>query len=235
MKRFYKLVSTKQEPEGWAIHLDGKPVKTPLKTMLLASNEGIANAIVQEWTSQEEVIDPETMPLTQLLSTQIDHVGEQRAAMSEAVLKYLDTDLLCYRAGDQPDGQAEKQAEIWDPWLAWFEKEFKASLKTTTDLAALNQPPEAHNAVREHVKKLDNARFTVLQLVVPASGSLVLGMAFVEQALTSQDVYNAARVEEHFKDEIYDAERYGRDPLSEKRDAAMLRDLEAAAQLLKLL
>lgn len=233
MKRFYKLVSTHQDKDGWAIHLDGRAVKTPLKKTLLSPSEALANAIQAEWAAQGETINPETMPLTQILSTQLDRVCEQRAALSAELLKFLDTDLICYHAPqDEPPGQAEAQAACWTPWLDWFEKEFGARLKTTTAIAALTQPEAAHSAVKQHVEAMDDAHFTILQLVVPLSGSLVLGLAFVARAITPQQIYNAARVEEQFKDEIYNAEFYGRDPASEKKDAAIIRDLEASAQFL---
>lgn len=235
MKRFYKLVSAHKEPEGWAIHLDGRPVKTPMKAVLLASKEALANELVQEWADQEETIEPETMPLTQILSTQIDRVSAQRAEMSAAICKYLDTDLLCYRAEAEPPGPAEKQAEIWDPWLAWFEEAFGVRLETTTGLNALKQDEKAHKVVQDYIQGLDDAHFNILQLAVSSSGSLVLGLAFDKQAITPDQVMQAARVEEHLKDEIYNAELHGRDPLQEKKDAAMLRDLQAAETFLKLI
>ncbi len=236
MKRFYKLVSTHQEAEGWAIHLDGKPVKTPLRVSLLAPNEALADEVMKEWAAQEEQVDPDAMPLTQILSTQIDRVSEQRTIMSTEILKFLDTDLLCYRAPkDQPPGQAERQADIWNPWLNWFEQRFNTKLQTTVDLVALTQAPQAHKGAKDAVENFDDAHFTALQLVVPLAGSLVLGLAFVEGVITPEQLYEAARVEEHFKDKIYNAEKYGRDPLQEKKDAAMLRDLEAASLFLKLL
>ena len=235
MKRFYKLVSTHHQPQGWEVHLDGKPVKTPMKTLLLVPNEALAEALVGEWSAQEETIEPDTMPMTQILSTQIDRVSAQRDVMSGQILKFLDTDLLCYRAGQEPPGQEQAQEKAWDPWLDWFEQCFDTRLETTTALAALNQPQAAHKAVMAYVDALDDARFTVLQLVVPLSGSLVLGIAFVEQAASPQQVFDAARVEESFKDEIYNAELYGRDPLQDQKDDAMRRDLEAAQRFLKLL
>ncbi|MEZ5814907.1 MAG: ATP12 family protein [Alphaproteobacteria bacterium] len=236
MKRFYKLVSTHEEAEGWAIHLDAKPVKTPLKTTLLAPNEALANEIMREWAAQEEAIIPETMPLTQILSTQIDCVRAQRQTMSVEILKFLDTDLLCYRAPkEEPPGQAERQAEIWDPWLDWFEEGFGQRLQITSGIIALKHPEAVHKAVKEKVESLDEARFTVLQLAVPLAGSLVLGLAFTQGAITPQQFYEAARVEELFKDQIYNAEKYGRDPQQEQKDAAMLRDLEAAETFLRLL
>lgn len=233
MKRFYKLVSTHKEPQGWSVHLDGRPVKTPLKEILLAPSEGLADEIVREWAAQEDEITPEDMPLTQILSTQIDRVTHQRAEVTALVCKYLDTDLLCYRAEPEPPGPAQKQAEIWDPWLDWFEKHFGTKLETTTGLAALVQPKAAHAAVQKTIDGLDDARFNILQLVVSGSGSLVLGLAFMEGVVTPDHVLTAARVEEHLKDEIYDAEKYGRDPMFEKKDAALLRDLQAARLFLE--
>ena len=233
MKRFYKLVSTHKEPNGWAVHLDGKPVKTPAKILLLAPNEKLADLIVQEWATQEEAIDPDSMPLTQILSTQIDQVGAQRETMTTEILKYLNTDLICYRAGENPPGQSEKQAESWDPWISWFEEKFGVSLKTTTDLIALTHDEAAYNAAQAHIENLDDAHFTVLQMLVPLSGSLVLALAFTESAITPDELFAATHVEEHFKDEIYDAERYGRDPLQEQKDEVMMRDLNAAEIFLK--
>lgn len=233
MKRFYKRVSTKKEPEGWVIHLDEKPLRTPAKAALLAPTEKLAEAIVKEWKSQEDEISPETMPLTQILSTQIDQVTYQRKQMTQAILKYLNTDLLCYRAGGEPPGQAEKQAEAWDPWLSWFKEKFGEELGITDGLAAIPQPAEAHQKVHDYIENLDNAHFTILQMLVPTSGSLVLGLAFIEHAIQPEEIYKAARVEEHFKDEIYNAEFYGRDPLIQKKDAVMQRDLKAAKEFLK--
>lgn len=235
MKRFYKLVSTHQEEGGWAVHLDGSPVKTPMRTKLLAANEAIANELVKEWAAQEETIDPETMPLTQILSTQIDRISAQRTEMSAAICKYLNTDLLCYRADPEPPSPAEKQAEIWDQWLQWFEDRFECPLKTTTGLSALQHDEAAHKAVQTYINALDDARFNILQLVVSSSGSLVLGLAFAERAIIPDQVMQAARVEENLKDEIYNADLHGKDPLQEKKDAAMLRDLIAAETYLKLL
>lgn len=235
MKRFYKLVSTLHVPGGFQICLDGRPVKTPLGRGLLCPTETLAGALLREWAEQEESIRPESMPLTQILSTQIDQVAEDRPAMSAAILKYLDTDLLCYRAGDEPEGQAEAQCAAWDPWLDWFETRFGVRLETTENLAALRQPREAHEKLKSAVEALDDARFTVLQLVAPLTGSIVLGMAFVEGAVPPDQVFAAARVEERFKAGIYNEDFYGPDPAQEKKDRATLIDLRAAAEFLKLL
>lgn len=234
MKRFYKFVSLGEGKKGHTVLLDGKPVKTPARNLLETPHLGLANAILHEWNGQGDKIIPSEMPLTQLLSTRIDRVGSERPAMTEALMKYLDTDLICYRASLPPEMAAAQQA-AWDPWLGWFEGEFGAALATTTDLQALKQPAAAHKALLEYVETLDDDLFTVLQVVTPLCGSVVLGAAFAEGALSPEQAFACARVEENYKAGLYDEKTYGKDPAQEKKDKAEMADLEACAKFLDLL
>lgn len=234
MKRFYKLVSTSHDQNGWAILLDGKPVNTLSRNKLVAPNEPLANAIVGEWARQGDEIKPDDMPLTQVLSTKIDRVFRERQAMSDTVLKYLDTDLICYRT-DQPEDLKKAQEAAWDKWTAWFEDKFGVGLLTTSTLLALKHDAAAHECARTFVESLDDDAFTLLQIVVGASGSLVLGMAFVEGKISNEEIFDAARVEEHYKAKVYDEEKYGPDPAQDTKDKALQADLSAAALYLNLL
>ena len=241
MKRFYKLVSKAKGEAGWSIQLDGKPVKTPLKKNLEVKAEGFADLLVCEWAGQSDEIDLQKMPYTQIASTLVDRVCDRvlRDQMKEALLKYLDTDLICYRAPPENIGAVESpahlQAQIWDPWLDWFEKEYAERLQTTHALTALRQPQGAHDNVSGKVDALSDEEFTLFQLLVPATGSLVLSLAFMEHKIGAEDLLKAIRIEEHLKDHHYNAELYGRDPAQEKRDDALLVDLKAVENILKVL
>jgi len=234
VKRFYKFVSLGETPKGFSILLDGKPVKTPSRTLLQTPHRDLANAIVQEWVAQGDRVQPSTMPLMQLLNTRIDRVGTEREEMTALLLKYLDTDLLCYRA-DHPPEMAKRQPEAWDPWLEWFKGEFGTSLETTTGLQALKQPEAARKSAAAFIEGLDDDVFTVLQLIVPLSGSLVIGLAFIKRAITPQQVFDITRVEEAYKAELYNEKQYGPDPSQEKKDKSTMVDLDAAAKFLDLL
>lgn len=235
MKKFYKLVSTCKEGDVYHIHLDGRAVKCPSGKELSVPSEALANEIVKEWALQDSDILPDTMPLTQMMTTCIDRVGTERVAMEGPLLKYLDTDLLCYRCGDEPVGQREAQEKSWNPWLEWFAQNFGYNLRTTTSIAALSQDEKLHAKVAEYVRGMSNERFTAFQLVVASSGSIVLGLAFEAGAISPQQIFDAAHVEESFKGEIYNEEKYGLAPHEETKRAAMLRDLEASASFLELL
>lgn len=234
MKRFYTLVSSEAKPEGYAILLDGRPVKTKSGALLIAQNQQIADETVIEWANQKEVIDPETMPFTQIINTRIDQVAAKRPAMSATVLNYLDTDLVCYIA-DGPEELVTLQELKWKKWRDWIETEFGHALKTTNGLAALSQASELHDAVKSYVEQLSDDRFTLLQIVVPLSGSLILGLALLARQASSQEVFDACFVEEHYKDGLYMVDKYGRDPHIEKKQQATFKDFESCERFDKAL
>jgi chaperone required for assembly of F1-ATPase len=234
MKRFYKMASTAAAAGGHAVHLDGKPIKTPAGHALVAPTAALADAVMAEWAAQGDTIDPALMPLTQILTTAIDRAIPQRAAITAEILNYLDTDLLCYRT-DRDDGLSRWQSERWDPPLDWFTHRYGVPLATTAGLSALRQPAAAHDAAARAVAALDDYRFSALQLVVAISGSLVLGLALAEEAIDASAVFAAANVEEDFKAALYNEDIHGRAPHQEKREESVRRDLAAAQDFMALL
>src|SRR3989339_1107921 len=90
MKRFYADAGTRRHDDGsYAVCLDDRPIKTPGKRVLLAPTRLLAEAIVDEWRQQSGTIEPENMPLTQLLNTAIDRVIPDRQVFVDGILAYL--------------------------------------------------------------------------------------------------------------------------------------------------
>ena len=235
MKRFYKLVSTeKQENNEYAILLDGKPVLTRARKTLTAPNEAIAYAIVKEWQAQEEDILPDTMPITQILNTRIDRVSHARHAMTVAVVKYLDTDLVCYPC-ETPEELGILQEKIWQPFRKHFADIFGHELQTTKSLFALKQDEELSAKVRDYVENLDDDRFTIFQIVTSAGGSIVMAAVFLENRTDVDEMMKACYVEEDYRDTIYDAQKHGEDPIIEKSRIKTRAEFTAAKDFLDML
>jgi len=234
MKKFYKDVTTGPAVGGgFVVLLDGRPVRTPAKALMTAPTAKLAEMIAAEWAAQDDVINAETMPLTQILVTAIDRAGPQREAITVAALAYLNSDLLCYHA-DEPEGLMAEQGKLWSPWLRWFEKRFNGiSLYTTYALARLDQPQAAHDAVALAVDALDIQRFSVFQIVTNMTGSIVLGLAFTEGAASASDALACTLCEELYYERKLDLEKHGLDPNEARRRAGLKRDLDAAAAYLK--
>jgi chaperone required for assembly of F1-ATPase len=227
MKKFYKTASFKRDGGDFIIELDGKDIKTPSGRQLIAPTQDMAEAIVQEWVSQEDVIEPDTMPITQLLNTAIDRSGPQRKDIEERVLKYLDTDLLCYQT-KEPEELALRQKEQWEPWLVWFDQNYGVKLKTTTDLNAVAQPEDAHNRIRNYMQAQDPHDFTIFHVVTGLLGSVVLALAFMEGELEPEQAFNLAFLEERYHGELANEDEHGQDPAQKKAHDSVKRDLNAA-------
>ncbi|MGB3556744.1 MAG: ATP12 family chaperone protein, partial [Jannaschia sp.] len=115
-RRFWTDAEVVREGDGFAVRLDGKPVRTPAKAPILLPSRALAEGIADEWRAQTEMVDPLSMPLTRAANATIDKVMPQRAEVAANLAEYGGSDLLCYRATD-PDALIAAQAAAWDPPL----------------------------------------------------------------------------------------------------------------------
>ena len=86
-----------------------------------------------------------------------------------------------------------------------------------------------------YVNGVNEADFTIYQMLVPLTGSAILPLAFVKGQATPEDLYEAANVEENYRAEIYNEDFYGTAPHQEQKHNAMRRDLKAAREFLDFL
>ena len=133
MKRFWRKVGVVGSRAGFGIELDGRPVRTPLKKLLMVPAKALADAIAEEWNDVADIIDPRAMPLTGLANAAIDRVAPERAAFPAASAKYAEADLACYRA-DGPRALVERQAGEWDALLGWARRRFDVDFAVTTGI-----------------------------------------------------------------------------------------------------
>src|SRR6201987_1539256 len=73
-KRFYAKADVAEADGGFAVALDGKPIKTPSGRIVAVPSRAIAEAMASEWEAQQEPIDPTTRPITRFASSVIDAV-----------------------------------------------------------------------------------------------------------------------------------------------------------------
>lgn len=229
MRRFYASVAVVASPAGgFAVELDGRPLRTPGQAPLAVSSRPLADAIADEWRGQGDIIRPDAMPLTRLANTAIDRLPDLRAQVIAELVKYAGTDLLCYRA-DAPADLAARQAALWQPLLDWAAVRFDAALAVTGGVAPVAQPPESLAALRRAVAPMDDYQLCALEAITVACGSLVLALALAEGRLSAEEAFAAAQV-----DETWQNERWGVDPEAEARYRWVKADLLAAARFLAL-
>ena len=226
--RFYETVSVEREKEGYALRLDGKPVRTPLKNLLVLPTRALAEAVAEEWRAQGERIDPETMPLTKLANSVIDGVHGNEAAVIDDIVAHDASDLLCYRA-DGPHGLVAAQQAEWNPVLDWAKEVLDAPFALSEGVVHVTQPQASLDRIKKRLLKFDAFSLAALHVMTGLTGSALLALAVALQHLTPEEAWAAAHV-----DEDWQIGQWGEDAEAAMRRAHRRRDFDAAARVLEL-
>lgn len=232
MKRFWHVATLEAGADGFCILLDGKPMHLPGGAILRVDAEPLARAIAEEWQSAGggeggEMSFADT-PLTRLAGTAQQRIAPDPAPTIDAIARYAESDLLCYRA-EAPEALVRRQEREWQPWLDWMARTYDAPLRVSTGIAYVKQHRDSVAALRRAVAALDIPALTALGIAVPAMGSLVLGLALAEGRLDAAAAYALGCL-----DELFQAEAWGEDPEAAKRRAAIAADIALAERFLRL-
>ncbi len=220
IKRFWTAATLAMTEGGFAVELDGCPVRTPAKALLQMPTRQMAQAVCEEWDAQTGKIDPGSMPMTKSANAAIDKVTVQFAEVAAMLAAYGDSDLTCYRAAG-PRALADRQAAAWDPLLDWAAERFGARLIPVEGVIHHAQPTASLAGLRAPLDAMSAFELTAMHDLVSLSGSLVMALAASETHLPPQELWRRSRI-----DEDWQIEQWGRD-----EEAANEAEMKGAAFL----
>ena len=229
MKRFWKSAAAVEMDRGYAVELDGRPVKTPARAELAVPTSALAEAIAAEWNDSPEEVDPRTMPLTGLANAAIDRVASDKDAFAAGLARYGESDLTCYRA-EGPETLVKRQTESWDALLGWARRRYDVDFATCSGVMHVPQPEETVRKLGHAVAMLDAFRLAGLSPLVTIGGSLVAGLAVLEKMMPASEAWEAVSL-----DDRWQMEQWGADAEAEAALDARRRDFLAGARFLELL
>ncbi|MBV1838048.1 ATP12 family chaperone protein [Acetobacter estunensis] len=232
-QRFWKEAGVQERADGFTITLDGKSVRLPGGNPLCVTARPLAEALAAEWAAAglddpKGRFTPADLPLTRIAGTKIERVRPEREHIIATLADYGAHDLLCYRA--ETEGPLTvRQAEEWQPWLDWLNERHGITLRVTHGMMPIKQPEPALQRLRTLLATRNDADLAALGVAVPALGSLVLGLALADGAITPAQAVAAASVDERVQ-----MERWGEDAAILDRIAAMNEDVMDAARFMEL-
>lgn len=225
-KRFYEKAEVAEADGGFAVHLDGRPVRTPARSLLLLPTEQAAEIIAEEFRAQQKVIDPGTMPATRLVNTAIDGIAQDPQAVFEDILRFAGTDMICYRA-DSPKELVARQTERWDPLIDWMEG-LGARFSLAEGVMHIEQPSEALTAFGIHLSAFQQPiALASLHTMTTLTGSAIIALAIAKSEITAEEGWLRAHV-----DEDWTIEQWGEDAEAAARRKIRENEMMVAARLL---
>lgn len=227
-RRFYKEVGINGEASGFAILLDGRPIKTPMKQGLHLPNESMAKAVAEEWRQQGEHIDHETMILTKLANTALDRVRGREDEIIGEITSYAASDLLLYRA-TEPQTLSQREEEQWGPSLSWLKERNNISFTCAGGIIHVTQEEAELEKFSHLLTEFNHFSLTAIHNMTTLTGSAILALAVAKQAKTAEAAWQAAHVDEDFQ-----IERWGEDVEATRRRKIREKDFLTAYHFLHL-
>ncbi len=225
-KRFYKNVAVERSEDGFVLKLDSWILKTPGKQDLLCPDAQTARLVAAEWQAQKDDVLPDTMPCTRLMNVAVEHTPKNRDRLIAEFVKYVGTDLLCYRAKG-PSDLVKRQARSWQPVLDWAAQTQGISLAVTQGITSIEQPKSSLQNACAAAAKLSDIDLTLLLHFTASFGSAILALAVMEGFLDINRAYKFSRL-----DEIFQSEKWGEDREAIDKAVRLGEDLQALGRLI---
>lgn len=231
-KRFWKQAEVVPLDNGYAVQLDGRPIKLPERTPLCVQSRALAEALAAEWQEAGQQVGglfrAADLPLTGIAGSMLERIPAQKKGVIDTLLAYAGSDLLCYRA-TQGSGLARLQQEQWGPWLEWCATKFGAHLAVSEGVMPIPQSAEVFAKLRTVLEAVTPAELAALSVSIPALGSFVLGLAAVKAETTPEALAACATL-----DEQEQMQRWGEDTEITDRIATLVHDVADAMRFLAL-
>lgn len=225
IKRFWREVAIAQGDNGFAVTLDGRPVRTQVAGRpQQVPTRALAELLAAEWERVEERVDPHAFPARDLADRAIETVADNRDAAARALLRYAETDTLCYRAHPDEPLFAAQEAE-WEPLVRGFEEREAVRLQRVSGIVHRPQPPATLARLTGRLAALDPFTLSAVGTMASLTASLVIALNALEAEADPDALWTAAELEEEWQ-----ADQWGRDAEAEARREARRGAFLAAAR-----
>jgi len=232
VKRFWDKASLAEKEGGWAVMLDGRPMRIPGGAPLLLTNLALAEAVAAEWQAaggaKNGTLTMDEVPLTRLAGTAQDRIAPNPGPVAAELARYAETDLLCYRA-EHPEPLVARQAQAWQPWLDWMERTHGVRLEPTAGILHRKQDPAVLARVHAVMARQTSTGLAGLSIAIPALGSAVLGLALADGTLDAAEAHRLATL-----DEMFTVQGWGEDADAKTRRDHVAADLVLVERFLRL-
>ena len=201
-KRFWTQADITPVETGISVTLDGRPVRTPSGAVLTLPTRALGQAVAAEWQAVQTHVDYDAMPLTRLGFASIDRMNSLADETIAEVLRYAQTDVVCYPSA-YPQSLFAREQVAWLPLLAWAQDELGLQFHQNLTLIHTPQPQPTLDRLEALVRDMSAGERAGLMMAVPVFGSIILALALWRSHVTGEAALAASRIGETFQSDIW--------------------------------
>ncbi len=227
MHRFFKQVSVQNVPEGFAVFLDGRPLKNMADgSKFFLPTFAAAGLIAEEWKALPEEFKPSDFPKTRLMMGAAALKEEERLAVINKIMQAAEADVLCFFARF-PTDLVRRQEECWRPLVDRMNA-MGCDFEIRQDLSVGGLSDKTQNFLRQKLFQKDNIPLACLQILSGIYDSVILAFFVEDGILTAQEAFRLSCLEELYQNEKWTVDEAALSARSRRESDAV-----SAAEILK--
>ena len=183
------------------LFINDKEVKSPEKVLFNFKDKIYPNLILKE-IKKFKLKNLNQSTYYNIFSLAKDKIQVDKQKYIEEVLKYINTDLICYWE-DKPDDLFTLQLDNWNSQLKKLKKE-ELNFDYTFNITPIKQNKSSIVLLKKKLIQLDDIILSCLLIITKITSSVLLSYLFITNRIKPIDLYNNT-----YLHEIWQSKKWG--------------------------
>lgn len=160
------------------------------------------------------------------LKKSVSEIAKDRQTVIDKLVKFSLTDMLLFWGANEE--LVKRQQKLWLPVLTWAKDSLQTKYKTTFSLDVPEQEEHSGDKLKMFLESLTDKQLTGFYYAALNTRSVLLAAALVKGKISAKQAFEASCVEE-----LWQAEKWGKDKAAECRRKDLLKELEKIVVFIK--
>ena len=183
------------------LFINNKEIKTPEKVLFNFKEKIFPNLILKE-IKKFKLKNLNQSTYYNIFSLAKDKIQVDKQKYIEEVLKYINTDLICYWE-NKPDDLYTLQLDNWNSQLKKLKKE-ELNFDYTFNITPIKQNKSSIVLLKKKLFQLDDIILSCLLIITKITSSVLLSYLFITNRIKPIDLYNNT-----YLHEIWQSKKWG--------------------------
>lgn len=152
-------------------------------------------------------------------------IKQHRAEIIDRLVNFALNDVLLFWSSDKE--VKKEQQEKWLPILRWVDETLNARFKQTTSLEHEKSDKKAINELKKYLDGLSDKELTSFYIAALNMRSVLLAVALIKGHINATEAFELSELEE-----LYQARKWGSEPVAEARRNSIKDSLISAEKYL---
>ncbi len=153
-------------------------------------------------------------------------IKQHRAEIIDRLVNFALNDVLLFWSTDKE--VKKEQQEKWLPILKWVDDTLNARFKQTTSLETDTSSKAAANELKKYLDNLSDKELTSFYIAALNMRSVLLAVAMIKGRISATEAFELSELEE-----LYQARKWGSEPVAEARRNSIKDSLISAEKYLR--